>query len=273
MKHLSLIVLLVAGSALAGDAFAGRFEAEGIPGALLELARSESGGYAGSLAMGPLSVQLEGRVDGATLRGTMLQQGQRFEFTARKNADGSLTVTEPGGAQVRFVRQGAAVADAAIVINGRALTAQEVEGLRTLRVQPHPGRYWYDPSCGAWGMEGGPTIGFLYPNLPTAPMAPDASNGNTGVYVNGRNLPMQDLVALQALTGPLVRGRYFVDGQGNAGVEGGPVLINLVQAAQRAGGGDNGWSSPITGASGNSSGGSGYVILKSPTGRPTTVGY
>jgi hypothetical protein len=77
----------------------------------------------------------------------------------------------------------------------------------------------------------------------------------------------------------------YLDGQGNLGLEGGPPLLNLValvsllQAQQRqdlygpgwgaggdagsgqAGGNDNFWSSGITGAAGNESGGAGYVMV------------
>ena len=45
--------------------------------------------------------------------------------------------------------------------------------------------------------------------------------------MNGRQLPTQDLLGLQALTGPIAPGRYFVDQQGNAGYEGGPRMVNL----------------------------------------------
>ena len=36
------------------------------------------------------------------------------------------------------------------------------------------------------------------------------------------------------MTGPLQPGRYFLDAMGNAGLEGGPALINLRQASSRS---------------------------------------
>jgi hypothetical protein len=75
-------------------------------------------------------------------------------------------------------------------------------------------------------------MGFTLPGLPIGgPLPPDISRGNTGVFINGRQLPTQDLAALQQLTGPVQPGRYWVDGQGYAGLEGGPALVNLKQLA------------------------------------------
>jgi hypothetical protein len=70
----------------------------------------------------------------------------------------------------------------------------------------------------------------------------DASHGATAVFINGRRLPVQDVLALQQLLGAVDPGRYRVDAQGNAGLEGGPPLINLAavaraRAAQGYGGG------------------------------------
>lgn len=103
---------------------------------------------------------------------------------------------------------------------------------QTFNTKVPDGRYWYDMMSGAWGMENGPTMGFTLPGLPIGgPLPPDISRGNTGVFINGRQLPMQDLTALQQLTGPVQPGRYWVDGQGYAGLEGGPALVNLKQLA------------------------------------------
>lgn len=95
------------------------------------------------------------------------------------------------------------------------------------------GRYWYDQMSGAWGIEGEPTRGFTMAGLPIGgPLPADISRGTTGVFINGRQLPTPDLMGLQQLVGgPVAAGRYWVDPQGFAGLEGGPALVNLKQLA------------------------------------------
>ncbi|MGH7704113.1 MAG: hypothetical protein ACREMO_13545 [Gemmatimonadales bacterium] len=98
------------------------------------------------------------------------------------------------------------------------------------------GKYWYDPMCGAWGLEGGPTQGFTVAGLPLGgPLPVDISGGGTQVFINGRELHPTDLAGLQRLLGPVIPGRYWVDAQGYAGSEGGPPIVNLWQAASQQG--------------------------------------
>lgn len=97
------------------------------------------------------------------------------------------------------------------------------------------GEYWYDPILGAWGFQGGPTVGFTWPNLALGgPLAPDASEGYTGVFLNGRELDQQDLINLAQILGPLPYGRYWLDAQGYYGYEGGGALGNMIYLAQEA---------------------------------------
>lgn len=126
-----------------------------------------------------------------------------------------------------------------VIINGVRLADGTVRELEIgYRVRVADGRYWYDARSGAWGVEGGPTAGLILPGLPLGgPLRENASAGTTGVFVNGRRLPVADVLALQQLTGPIQPGRYWVDGHGNAGFEGGPAIVNLRQlaASSRAG--------------------------------------
>ena len=119
--------------------------------------------------------------------------------------------------------------DGSVFINRTRLPADTLQLLETTFQTKIPGgRYWYDPMSGGWGLEGGPTLGFTIAGLPIGgPLPADISGGTTGVFVNGRQLPVQDLVGLQALAGPVAPGRYFIDQQGNAGFEGGPPMVNL----------------------------------------------
>lgn len=123
-----------------------------------------------------------------------------------------------------------------VYINRTLLSDATVYGLEgKYRVRIPDGKYWYDRFCGAWGVEGGPTAGFILPGLKLGgPLRADASNGRTRVFVNGRELHAIDVLGLQRL-GPVNPGRYWVDAQGFAGYEGQPPFCNLVQLANQAG--------------------------------------
>lgn len=128
-----------------------------------------------------------------------------------------------------------------LTFNGRPL---DENGLATLaqleaayRTRLPDGAYWYDPVCGAFGAWGGPVLVVLPAGLAlSGPVPANASSRGMGVFVNGRELHAFDVLYPQHLLGPIKPGRYFTDAYGNAGLEGGPVLVNLLQAAQQRGG-------------------------------------
>ena len=125
----------------------------------------------------------------------------------------------------------------AVTINGKRLTDDEIDILeKAYRVQVQDGQYWYDPMTGGWGYAGGPTAGLIQAGLNIGgPLSPNASNGNTGVFVNGRNLPLPDLILLQqVVANGIWPGRYWLDAQGNWGFEGGAMIGNIWAAAQQA---------------------------------------
>lgn len=117
----------------------------------------------------------------------------------------------------------------AVFINRNRLPGDTLQMLEALfQVRVPDGRYWYDAMSGGWGQEGGPTIGFTVAGLPIGGALPaNISGGKTGVFVNGRELPAQDLAGLQQLVGPIAPGHYWLDGEGYAGSEGGPPVANL----------------------------------------------
>ncbi len=131
-----------------------------------------------------------------------------------------------------------------LTFNGRAATASEMQlvaQIDTMYGTPvADGDYWYDAASGAAGAWGGPTLGFLPAGLALGgPLPPNASGGGTGaltgVFVNGRELHPVDVQVLMAIYGQVIPGRWWVDGQGNAGQEGGPALLNLVALARQRG--------------------------------------
>jgi hypothetical protein len=131
----------------------------------------------------------------------------------------------------------AASPPARVVVNDVALSPATVRSLEArLRVDIKPGRYWYDRRSGAFGAPGGPTAGFVLAGLRVGgPLSPRASNGRTGAFVNGRELHARDVQALTTLLGPVPRGRYWLDGRGNYGREGGGRLGNLIRVAHASG--------------------------------------
>jgi hypothetical protein len=144
--------------------------------------------------------------------------------------------------------EGAPRATRSVVINAVRLSDQAVHALeQAYRTRIQDGNYWYDRRTGAWGGEGGPTVGFVLAGLNIGGhLRADASKGDTGVFVNGRELHRLDVLGLMQIT-PVYRGRYWVDAQGNGGYEGGPAFFNLVQlaraaASRRGGAGGGPWS-------------------------------
>ena len=129
-----------------------------------------------------------------------------------------------------------------VVVNGEPLddaTLRQLEDLYKVKVKP--GRYWYDPVSGSWGNEGGPTAGLMAPGHRLGgTLRIDASNGDTGVIVNGRELHQLDVLALRRCV-QTIPGRYWVGANGIGGYEGGPAFfdLNAMCNAARGGGGGN----------------------------------
>ena len=72
-------------------------------------------------------------------------------------------------------------------------------------------------------MEGGPTLGFTRAGLKLGGvLRADASHGKTRVFINGRELHLEDVLSLRQLFHPypILHGRYWVDSCGNYGKEG-----------------------------------------------------
>jgi len=125
-----------------------------------------------------------------------------------------------------------------VIINHEMISDDRVAALEaTYRVKILSGRYWYDKATGAWGYEGGPTVGLVLPGLAIGgPLAANASNGTTGVFINGRELHILDVRALMQIV-QVQRGRFWMDAFGNFGRERGPIMGNIVALANAAGGG------------------------------------
>jgi hypothetical protein len=146
-------------------------------------------------------------------------------------------------------------------------TLQRVERQCGLSL-PRGQAFWYDRLSGCAGYEGQGTSGLLPPGLDLGgPLPADISAGTTGVFINGRQITQAEVLYLMGLTrGPVPPGRYLLDGYGNAGLEGGPPLVNLHQLAQAgsgrgAGGGDWTWQSKATRSSASGDGNGNVAVF------------
>lgn len=159
-----------------------------------------------------------------------------------------------------------------IVVNAREVSHEALRSLQWFGIQVQPGRYWYDRVSGAWGVERGPTAGFIAAGLHLGgPLRADASGGGTGVFINGRELHPLDVAALSQFV-QVMRGRWWVNAQGYFGPEGGPAWGNLwLLARQRLDSHSpwSGYSSDGKQSLGFDANGNGYFQGSNPVGGPT----
>ncbi|KAL9238171.1 hypothetical protein vseg_012635 [Gypsophila vaccaria] len=90
-----------------------------------------------------------------------------------------------------------------IYVNGSPLRIEEQMELRSCSNPPtslNPGNYWYDRVSGFWGKEGQKPCQIISPqlNVGDPKMKRDASNGNTNVLINGREITKAELWMLQS---------------------------------------------------------------------------
>ena len=124
-----------------------------------------------------------------------------------------------------------------VYVNGRQLSVQEVQQHQAIYNAPvQPGRYWYDPTSGLYGYWGREAIGYIRTGHGYGSAPANASNGNTGIYLNGRHLNSVELTQWQALFRQVIQpGRYWLDGNsGNVGVEGNPTPTGNIRSAIQA---------------------------------------
>jgi hypothetical protein len=266
VKFLLFSSLLIGQVATAAK-FSGEFTAQSHVGIIrLSLEQGDTGFVSGVMSDGVSNYRLLGRRDGETASGKVntdyaADLGFTVKFTQSANqlalqmypmdaagnpvpgmgqnlvfdrvSGSAVDSPETGGTAMQST--GNAGGNSNVYINGQALTKKQVGDFeRQYRTKLIDGRYWYDVKCGAWGLEGGPTNGFILPSLPLpGPMPENISGGGTGIFINGREVHPVDRQALIAMFGTAIPGRYWLDGYGNLGIEGGGVLVNLVVAAQQ----------------------------------------
>jgi hypothetical protein len=123
-----------------------------------------------------------------------------------------------------------------VFINQREVTPQQLAELkRWYGMAPPKGQYWYDGRSGLYGYWGYEAAGYIRPGHNFGPVSARASRGDTGTFVNGREINVTEALFFQRLFGVVYRGYFWLDGAtGNIGFQGNPMPIaNVVAAMQR----------------------------------------
>uniref|UniRef100_A0A5B6Z6W8 Extra-large guanine nucleotide-binding protein 1 n=3 Tax=Davidia involucrata TaxID=16924 RepID=A0A5B6Z6W8_DAVIN len=112
-----------------------------------------------------------------------------------------------------------------VCVNGKLLCHKELVLLQSCPNPPKklkPGKYWYDKASGLWGKEGQKPWQIISPQLAVGDLIMrNASNGNTKVLVNNREITKTELLTLQ-LAGINCEGspHYWVSADGSYQEEG-----------------------------------------------------
>ncbi|TVU33341.1 hypothetical protein EJB05_25152, partial [Eragrostis curvula] len=108
---------------------------------------------------------------------------------------------------------------AKVFINGYPMSDRAVRKAEKIAGPIYPGEYWYDYRAGFWGVMGQSCLGMIpvselildSPFIPefNYPMPKNCAGGNTGVFINGRELHQKDLDLLVGRGLPDSPGRSY----------------------------------------------------------------
>ncbi|KAK4435446.1 hypothetical protein Salat_0708000 [Sesamum alatum] len=109
-------------------------------------------------------------------------------------------------------KQNVEVGGSQVFVNGHLIPDHLVKKAEKLAGPVLPGEYWYDIQAGFWGVMGHPCLGIVMPNIEefNYPMPGNCAAGNTGVFVNGRELHQKDLDLLVSRGLPETRHKSYL---------------------------------------------------------------
>ncbi|KAJ4781164.1 Guanine nucleotide-binding protein subunit alpha [Rhynchospora pubera] len=120
-----------------------------------------------------------------------------------------------------------------VFVNGKKLNLDELSLLQSCPCPPpklKPGYYWYDKVSGYWGKNGHKPSKIITPNLNVGGnLEKNASNGNTGICINGREITKSELQMLK-LAGVQCAGKpqFWVNSDGSYQEEGQKKIIGRI---------------------------------------------
>ncbi|KAK7275337.1 hypothetical protein RIF29_16450 [Crotalaria pallida] len=99
-----------------------------------------------------------------------------------------------------------------VTVNGQPLSDRVIKKAEKLAGPIRPGNYWYDFRAGFWGAMGGPCLGIIPSFIEefNYPMPDKCAGGDTGVFVNGRELHEKDLNLLSGRGLPHDSNRSYI---------------------------------------------------------------
>ncbi|PON42231.1 putative zinc-ribbon domain [Parasponia andersonii] len=99
-----------------------------------------------------------------------------------------------------------------VSVNGHPISDRVLKKAEKQAGHVQPGQYWYDYRAGFWGVMGGPCLGIIPPYIEefNYPIPEDCAAGDTGVFVNGRELHQKDLDLLASRGMPTSRDRSYI---------------------------------------------------------------
>ncbi|KAL0393649.1 UNVERIFIED_CONTAM: protein ENHANCED DISEASE RESISTANCE 4 [Sesamum latifolium] len=109
-------------------------------------------------------------------------------------------------------KQNVEVGGSQVFVNGHLIPDHLFQKAEKLAGPVQPGEYWYDIQAGFWGVMGHPCLGIVMPNIEefNYPMPEKCAAGNTGVFVNGRELHQKDLDLLVSRGLPETRHKSYL---------------------------------------------------------------